>query len=83
MRIKSADHLRGRGNIKGCASVRPNTVFWTPLWDLARTDLADRRLNHRRFIRLVGLGKATRFPLETRVWAMRRSSRQGVVPSRN
>lgn len=83
MQGKGADHIRGQGNIKGRASLRPNTGFWTPLGDRARRDLADRRLDQRRLARLVSLGRATRFPLDMRVCSLRRASRRGAAPGRN
>ena len=66
MRIKTSDHIRRRGNIRGCASLKSMAGVASPLWDEARRDQADRGLARRRMKRLVDLGRILRFPLETR-----------------
>lgn len=67
MLIKTSDHIRRRGNVRGRGSLRPGTGFWVPLFDRASMDLADQKLARRQLARLVKLGRAPGPTTETRL----------------
>jgi len=76
LKIKTADHIRRQGNVRGRGSLRSCIGVWSPLGDLARMDLANRNLARRRLKLLADQGKAIPLPLGMRALLQIRNARR-------